>query len=813
MPVPARSRSSIRFGDFELDLKTGELHSNGVVSYLQEKPLHVLAVLIENSGQLVTRDELMKALWPSGTFVDFDQSLNKAVNRLREALGDSAEKPRFIETLPRRGYRFIAPVASNGSGEAEAVPQSSASSSQVYEQPSDGRFIAPISIKEAKETGLPQLSKQAVEKPGIRNKELWQVLIPVFAVLSAAVIAAGLYHRSHLGKQINDKDTVVLGDFSNATGDSVFDGTLRQGLSVQLDQSPFLRIISDQQIQQTLSMMGQPADAKLTPAVSRELCQRTGSAAVLNGSIAQIGAQYLLTLKAVNCASAESLASTEALAVDKNHVLDALGKLALDLRQELGESLSTAQKFDTPLEQASTPSLEALQSYSLGRTKMIAKGEFHAAETLLQRAIQLDPNFAMAYASLGTNYGNLGENRLSADKTKRAYELRERLSQRERFYIEAHYFDQVTGNLEKARQVYELWIQDFPRDPIPPENLAYIYASLGQPEKLLEFQREALRLDPANGSYYADVVLVFLLLNRFEDAHATSEQAILKKLDTPSLHDRLYLLAFLRNDEAEMSRQLSWGLGKPGPEDIALAREADTAAYFGHLRTARELSRQAAASAQHSGEIETAAGYEAFSALRESLMGNAGQARQRTAAALKLSNGRDVQAAAALALAFAGDLGRSHALATDLARRFQEDTIVQVSHLPTVRALLELSHHNFSGAIDAARAAAPYELGYPSQVEYSQALYLIYVRGQAYLGLRRGSEAAVEFQKILDHRGIVLNEPIGVLAHLQLGRAYAMQGDTAKAKAAYQDFLTLWMDADPDIPILKEAKAEYAKLQ
>ncbi len=813
MPVPAKTRSSVRFGDFELDLSTGELRSNGQPSYLQEKPFQILAMLLENPGQLVTRDELIARLWPSGTFVDFDQSLNKAVNRLREALGDSAEQPRFIVTLPRRGYRFIAPLTSNGSGKAETTPESSASSSRVYDQLSDGRFISPISSKEAIEAGLPQLSEQSVEKSGIRNKELWQVLIPVFAVLSAAAVVAGLYHRSHLGKQINDKDTIVLADFANTTGDSVFDGTLRQGLSVQLDQSPFLRIISDQQIQQTLGMMGQPADAKLTPTISRELCQRTGSAAVLDGSIAQIGTMYLLTLKAVNCANGESQASTEALAADKNHVLDALGKIALDLRQKLGESLSTAQRFDTPLEQATTPSLEALQTYSLGRKKMVPDGDLRAAVTLFQRAIQLDPNFAMAYASLGASYTDLGENRLSADKTKRAYELRERLSQRETFYIEAHYFDQVTGNLENARQVYELWMRDFPRDPIPPENLAYIYAALGQLEKLLDFQREALRLDPASGSYYADLVLVYLLLNRFEDAHTTSDEAILKKLDTPSLHDRLYLLAFLRKDAAEMSRQVSWGLGKPGVEDIALAREADTAAYFGRLRLARELSRQASASAHHAGEIEVAAGYEAFSALRESLMGNAGQARQRTAAALKLSNGRDVQAAAALALAFAGDLARSQSVAADLARRFQEDTIVKVSYLPTIRALLELCHNNFSRAIEATRAAAPYELGYPSQVEYSQALYLNYVRGGAYLRLRRANEAAVEFQKILDHPGIVQNEPIGALAHLQLGHAYAMQGDTAKARAAYQDFLTLWKDADPDIPILKEAKTEYSKLQ
>ena len=581
-------QTHFKFDDFEVDLLTGELRKKGNKVKIQDQPFKVLALLLSRPGQLVTRAQLREELW-SDTFVDFEHGLNTAVNRLRAALDDSAESPRFVETVGSRGYRFIAAATLNLLGQREPTVKSSASSALVFEWPSDGANIGPAPRDDKTEKPwVPQSSREtATENPGILNRKRLRVLVYVLADLSIILVAAGLYHRLHLGKQINDKDTIVLADFANATGDTVFDGTLRQGLSVQLDQSPFLRIISDQQIQQTLPLMGQPADAKLTPTISRELCQRTGSAAVLDGSIAQIGTKYLLTLKAINCASGESQASTEALAADKNHVLDALGEMALDLRQKLGESLSTAQRFDTPLEQATTPSLEALQSYSLGRTKMIPEGDLRAAVTLFQRAIQLDPNFAMAYASLGATYADLGENRLSADKTKRAYELRERLSQRERFYIEAHYFDQVTGNLEKARQVYELWMRDFPRDPIPPENLAYIYAALGQPEKLLEFQREALRLDPASGSYYADLVLVYLLLNRFEDAHTTSEQAILKKLDTPSLHDRLYLLAFLRQDAAEMSRQVSWGLGKPGVEDIALAREADTTAYFGRLEWLR----------------------------------------------------------------------------------------------------------------------------------------------------------------------------------------------------------------------------------
>ena len=808
--IPAESSHRVRFGEFELDLLTRELWTDEREISLQEQPFQILAALLERPGQLVTRDKLTKKLWPNGTFVDFGHSLNTAVNRLRAVLEDSAERPRFIECLPRRGYRFIAPVASNGSGKTETSARRSASSSPVYEWSCS---VAHIGSEGAKETGFPQFSRQTVEKRGIQNKKLWEVLISALAALSAAIVAAGLYYRSHSGKQFNHKDTIVLADFANKTDDVIFDGTLRQGLSVQLEQSPFLNIISDERIQTTLSLMGQPAGTKLTWAIARELCQRTGSAAVLDGSIGQIGTQYLLTLRAVSCASGESLASAEARARDKNHVLDALGRTASDLRQELGESLSTTRRFNTPLEQATTPSLEALQSYSLGRTKMVPKGDNYAAVPLFQRAIQLDPTFAMAYASLGTTYFNLGEDRLGADNTKNAYELRKPLSQRERFYIEAHYCDQVTGDLEKARQLYELWEQIYPNDYIPPDNIAGIYTQLGEYERALEEDIRAFHADPVNASNYADRVADYIYLNAWEAAQTMAEQALSKKLDSPKLRSKLYVLAFLRNDTAEMERQVSWGAGKPGVEDILLALHAETAACVGHLTLAREFSRRAVIAAQSTGEKETAATYEAFSALRESLIGNSGESRQRVSAALRLSTGRDVQAIAALTLSFTGNIARSQVLANDLANRFPEDTIVQFNYLPTIRAQLALDSHDPTKAIEAAQAAASYELGNQADRPITLALWPIYVRGQAYLAARQGDKSAAEFRKILDHRGVVQNEPIGVLAHLGLARAHRLQGHTAKARAAYQDFFTLWKNSDPDIPILKQAKAEYERLR
>ena len=638
----------------------------------------------------------------------------------------------------------------------------------------------------------------------------WKKIVPA-AVIIAALIAGGLYWRSRQAVKLTEKDTIVLADFTNTTGDSVFDGTLRQGLAVQLEQSPYLSLISDERMQQTLKMMGQSADARLTPEISREICQRTSSTATLNGSIAQIGSQYTIILKAVNCANGESLASTEAEAADKSHVLDALGKAASAMRSKLGESLSTVKKFETPVQEASTSSLEALQVYSRTRP-MFGANDFAGAIPQLQRAIQLDPNFAMAYGALATSYSNIGEVGLSAQNATKAYQLRDRVSEHEKFYIDSHYYQMATGDLEKARQSLELWAQSYPRDEIPVINLNVLYGNLGEYQKALAYAQDAFRRNPS-GLDYTNLISTFINLNRLDEARALADEAQARKLDSGYLRFTLYQLAFLRNDQAGMAQQVAWGTGKPGIEDALLSLAADTAAYMGQLRKARELTRQAVASAVRADEKETAAGYEAQAALRESFFGNFPLAKERASAALRLSNSRDAQFLAALALAVAGDSGRAQSLVDDFKKRFPEDTAVQFVYLPTIRAQLAILHHEPAKAVEILASAAHYELGLQGGAAISPALYPVWARGEAYRAADQGADAAREYQKILDHSGVVINEAIGPMGRLGLARAYALQGDTAKARVAYQDFFALWKDADPDIPILKQARVEYAKLQ
>jgi eukaryotic-like serine/threonine-protein kinase len=634
-------------------------------------------------------------------------------------------------------------------------------------------------------------------------------LWPIIAITASIVVllVAGAFLYFHPRPKLTDKDTVVLADFANATGDPVFDGTLRHGLSAQLEQSPFLNLLSDQRIAETLSLMARPKDARLTHELAAEVCQRTASAAVLDGSIAQIGSQYLVTLKAVNCSNGEPLASTEAQASDKNHVLDALGKVASEIRSKLGESLGSVEKYDAPAENVTTPSLEALKAYSLGYQAMVVKSDPAAAVSLFQRAISLDTNFAMAYARLGICYSNLNETTRAADNTRKAYHLQERVSEREKLYIASHYEEVVTGDLEAARKTHELWAQTYPHDNVPPHNLGIIYDYLGDYDKSLAASREVLKLNPRSGSAYATLVSSYLYLNRLDEARATAQEAQAHNLDSPQLHLKLYLLAFLEHNAEEMEQEAAGLMGKAGYEDEVLYNESDSAAFVGQFAKARKLMRRAAESARRADEKETAAGYEAEAAVREALVGNMALAKQQAQAALALSNGRDVAGMSAVALARAGDSTRATWLAADLNKRFPEDTIAQLSYLPMIHAAASLRSSNTGKAIEMLAAAAPYELG----VGFS--LYPVYLRGEAYLAAKQGSAAAVEFQKILDHPGVVANEIIGALAHLQLGRAWALSGDTSMARNAYQNFFTLWKDADPDIPILQQAKTEYARLQ
>jgi tetratricopeptide (TPR) repeat protein len=675
-------------------------------------------------------------------------------------------------------------------------------------------------LKRDSESGLSATaSSGAVVVPdasAARVAKLWKIAGPVLLV--AVLIAGRLYYRSHQqSKRLTEKDTVVLADFANRTGDPVFDETLRQGLAVQLEQSPFLSLVSEQRIQQALRLMGQPPDKSLTSDIARDLCQRAGSVASLDGSIASLGKQYVLELRAMNCLTGDTMAREEATAEDKEQVLKALSHAAGKMREKLGESIATAEKFDAPLDQVTTPSLDALQAYSRAGVSMMGKSDFTAAIPQLERAVRLDPNFALAYAALASCHYDLGESDKAAEYAKKAYELRDRVSERERFVIESRYHLFATGDLEKARQVMELWSQTYPRELVARNDLGANYATLGQYEKALPATEEAARMDPGSALALTNLFTAYVEMNRFEDARSLAEEARTRKVDSPPLRLELYQVGFLQNDTAEMAKQVNWAKGQTGIEDAILAAESDTSAYLGQLSKAREFSRQAVASALKADEKETASGYEADAALREALLRNPAEARQRVAAALALATPRDVEYGIAMALALT-DANKSSQmqvtkLTDDLAHRFPEDTVVQFNYLPAMKALVEKNLGNPAKAIEIMEAARPYELGSPSNISMSLSMYPVYVRGLVYLSARQGMEAAAEFQKILAHQGIVQTEPIGALAHLGLARAYAMQRDATKAKAAYQDFLTLWKDADPDIPILKQAKAEYAKLQ
>jgi eukaryotic-like serine/threonine-protein kinase len=564
-------------------------------------------------------------------------------------------------------------------------------------------------------------------------------------------------------------------------------------------------------VNQTLKLMGRPAGDRLTSEVAREVCQRTSSKAMLTGSIAGIGSQFVIGLKAVNCDTGDVLAGAQEQAAGKEAVLKALDAAALSLRTKLGESLSSVQKHATPVEEATTQSLEALKAYSLGQRTRFAKGDT-AALPLFKRAVELDPKFAMAYRSRASVYSNLNEIGRAAEYSRQAYDLREKVSERERFSIEAFYYTVATGELEKAAQTYELWKQTYPRDYLPYGNLAFIYGSLGNYEKVLEEGRESLRLEPNSVVSYLNVGSAYTNLNRLDEAEAMYKQAEERKLESETLLSNRYQLAFLKGDAAKMARLASSAMGKLGAEDLLLAFQADTEGWYGKLKNAHELTRRAMDSAQHNDAKESAASYQAAAALREVESGNREQARADANAALKLASNRDVRVVAALALARAGDTAETEKLAAEIDKTYPLDTQVQRYWLPTIRAAVALERKDPNRAIELLKETSTIELG---QATSNLAVYLcpVYIRGEAYLMLHDGKEAAAEFQKFIDHRGVVVNFPWGALARLGLARAYAMQGDTTKAKAAYQDFLTIWKDADPDIPILIAAKAEYAKLK
>jgi serine/threonine protein kinase len=664
-----------------------------------------------------------------------------------------------------------------------------------------------------RDTDSAQLPATTGTKTSARIKKHGMAI--VLASAAVLVLTIGGYFYLHRAPRLTDKDTIVLADFLNTTGDPVFDGTLRQGMAVQLEQSPFLSLISEERILRTLSLMGQSSDARLTPELAHEVCERTASAAVLDGSIASLGSQYVLGLRAKDCRTGDILDEEQVEVARKEDVLNALTEIASKFRMRVGESLATVEKHDTPLAEATTPSLEALKAYSMG-WKVTASQGGDAAVPFFKHAVEIDPQFAIAYASLGLMYGAMGETELGTENIKRAYQLRDRVSDNEKFFITAYYDGRATGNQKKAQQTCEAWAQAYPREWKPHSFLAgFIYPVLDEPEKAAEEAQKTIELAPDFGVGYALFGFNSLSLDRLGAAEDAVRRASERKIEIPLLALLRYDVAFLKGDGGGMQREVAAAHGKSGAEELISDHQAFALAYAGHLQEATKMLRRSSDLAQQATHREKAAVFETRAALWEAFYGNAPAAKPAAMAALALAGNREVQYGAAVALAMAGDSSQAQTLANDLERSFPEDTSVKFNYQPTVLAFLALNHGDPAKAIALLQVAVPYELGQPrsTQTGFFGALYPIYARGQAYVAARQGAEAAREFQKILDHPGIMVGDPIAVLAHLQLGRAYALQGDTTRAKAAYQDFLTLWKDADPDIPVLKQAKAEYAKLQ
>ena len=773
---PSSVRRFAHFGSFEVDFGEHKLTKGGIRIRLQEQPFRILALLLERPGQLVTREEIRLQVWGQDLFVDFDAALNTAVGKLRAALNDSADNPRFLETVPRHGYRFVTPVAWS-----------------------------------------PELEEPVPARQNLRKRlYLWFAA----AVIVAGAAIGGFWHFRQPAPKITPQDAIVLADFVNNTGDATFDDALKTALRLSLEQSPFFKVLSDSAIAGTLQQMTRPTGTQLTPDVTRELCQRAGSKAYLVGSIGTLGSRYVLGLKAVNCQNGDTLAEEQSFAASKDKVLDALGAAASKLRRELGESLTSVQKFDVPLALATTPSLEALKAYSLGVKAYTEKGPLDSLP-YLERGVQLDPDFAICHRVLGVVYTALGQTDRANEYYTKAFQLQDHVSEWEKLAIAGDYYLFVTGELDKATDAYEQWIELYPRGDGPVSTLGIVYALEGQYEKASDITIRSLRLAPSYADY-GDLALYTLASQRFDETRRVIDEAQGKKIDGYPFRVVLYAIAFLQTNSTAMAEQQTWFAGRP-EEHIGLALASDTEAYRGHLGVSRDLTQRAVASAIRADSKENGAVWLANAALRTAAFGNAPAARHTAAKALNLApTSQGIEAEAALAFAMAGDALRAKSLAQDLDRRFPLDTQMQSLWLPAIRTQLAIHGKDKAYIVNDPQSVSPIEFGEMRFTANPTCLYPTYIRGNAYLAAGRGKEAAVEFQKIIDHSGVVWNCWTGALARLGVARANALlaataQGadaDAARARAlsAYNEFLTLWKDADSNIPLLRQAKAEYRKL-
>jgi class 3 adenylate cyclase/tetratricopeptide (TPR) repeat protein len=659
------------------------------------------------------------------------------------------------------------------------------------------------------EIGNGDFPRKLGKQKSVNRRLLWFVAC---AAIASMVFVTVKFLRPMRTHALTEKDTVVLADFVNHTGEPIFDGTLRQALTIQLEESPFLSILSDQKVRSQLRYMGRPTDTPLTEEVAREVCMREGSKAMILGSIASMGTSYVIAVNAMNCQDGESLGATQAEAQRKEEVLRRLQEAGTGIREKLGESLASIQRFNRPLERATTASLDALQAFSQAM-KVVQSGDEAAAVPLLQRAIELDHNFAIAYADLAVIYYGLNESALSAEYATRAYALRDNVTEREKFHIDHTYYSYVTGDQEKSAQLYEQWKQTYPRDLNPYVDAGVNDSSLGWLDLALANDLEGFKITKSTARIYANLAYDYVSLDRLDEARAILREAHDHGLDS-SLTANAYQLAFLRDDGTEMRRCLAVTAGKRGEEDVLLAAQADTEAFHGRLSKAREFSAKAIGSANDVGEREAAATWQITAALREAEFGNKAQAKQQLRSALDLASDQGLEIAAALALARTGDIRESQERLSALQKKHPEDTILNHYWAPTVQAAIALRNNNPALALQVLESTRRYELGgAPPPFTAGATMYPVYLRGLAYMANRQWKDAAAEFQNIIDHRGLVWNFPLGAVAHLQLARALSLSGNTEQAKPAYETFFSLWREADASIPILQEARRERAALQ
>jgi DNA-binding winged helix-turn-helix (wHTH) protein/tetratricopeptide (TPR) repeat protein len=777
------------FGPFRMDPYKQILLRGGQVIAVTPKAFETLLVLVRSRGEVVSKEELLKEIWPD-SFVE-EANLSQHIFKLRKALGDTLEGERYIVTLPGRGYRFAVPVRKITEG--DEVPIAQASAREQSPTPGESSPAAPSDA---------------------HPMQKWPLRSGVAAAIGIGGLGALLLLRSHQTIALSARDPVLVADFTNLTGDPVFDNALRRGLEVQLEQSPYLNLLSEDRIHHTLRLMDQPPGTQVTGQVAREVCVRTGASAVLEGSIQNVGSRYVLNLLATNCHTGNVLDQEQAQVDSKEEVLEAITRMARDFRKRIGESGGTLQKYDVPLAEATTPSIDALKSYSLGLETVASKSE-EASIPYFKHAVELDPKFAMAYAYLGLMYGTTGSSELATVNIRKAYELVNRVSDNERFFISAYYYGRAAGNQEKARQICEEWAETYPGDPIPHGFLAgFIYPALANYDKAIEEARKGMEIGPDKGFFYVFLGVNSLYAGRLNGSEEALRRASERKLESVKLLLVQYDLAFLKDDREGMQQVVNTAQGKPDSMDWIADREAFSSAYAGRLQEARVLSRQAMQLAQQQGDRERAAQFAIRSALWEAFFGNVREAKQGAATALGLASNREVEYGAAVASGLAGDSRQAEALADRLESGFPEDTSVRFSYLPVIHAILALNRNDPARAIHALEPAIPYELGSPrcAVVGFYGSLYPILFRGEAYLAAGKGPEAAREYQKLIDHRGIMIGDPVSVLARYGLARSYALSGDAGNARNQYREFLALWKDADPELPVLQKARAELTRL-